>query len=469
MKSTLLLFSILIQAALFAESLEPPLLRGSEDLLRSFHFSTSDSKKDIKKKDKTPVLWGGNTLTQEERLINGFQMKVFILGGGAYITHKKIQLSAREIEVIGDDALIGNLKGQVIVEDKENGATLIANKGVYDKMAGTISLENKPVLIHKKDGKTVRIHCDSIVRYLEEARTVLSGKVIVTSLDFRVFGEDAVYFEKEDRIDLSNEPFLFTDNRFLQGKTLSYFVKEGSIVLDGDASIYQVGFESEKKKLDDSRKKKSSDKQTIDEKNNTKEEKEKIRVVTIFSGDKLVHKNKTSTTEPSTFMNGHAFLFRPDSEFKADEIESKQNNKLVISRGKVTFLDKTNSYRMQGGFLEYNKEKGYSYLTENPQIFFLDEKTLEEKGNLSAVFIERFDDKKEAVARGNVEIITQSSKAQGEYATFFEEEDKLVLEGNPSLTRDNTKVSAGKIIIYPNEDKAILTDGLKVIGNDQKK
>ncbi len=462
MKPYFLFFTLSSFCGLYAHSLEPPILRGSDNLLKIIPLSKSEIAPSSKKRDRTPVIWGGSTLTQEERTLNGFQMKAFILGGGAYITHKKIQLTAKEIEVIGDDALIGNLKGQVVVEDKENGATLIAGKGVYDKIAGTVSLENRPVLIHKKDGKTVKIHCESIVRYLEDAKTVFSGKVIVTSLDFRVFGEDAVYFEKEDRIDLANEPFLFTDNRFLQGKTLSYFVKEGSISLAGDASIYQVGFESEKKKTD-SRKKESSKTETADK------EKPKVRVVTIFSGNELTHKNKSRMEESRTNMKGNAFMFRNDSEFRADEIESKRNNSFINSKGNVSFLDKVNFYRMSGGFLEYNKEKGYSYLSEKPQIFFLDEKTLDEKGSLSAVFIERFDDKKEAVARGNVEIQTQTSFANGEFATFFEEEDKLVLEGNPSLTRDKTKVSAGKIIIYPNEDRAILSDGLKVIGNDQKK
>ncbi len=467
MKLVFCFFIMIFCSQISAENLEPDLLIGTDDFFRSFNFNSNLNKVDNKKKNKTPVMWGGNTLTQEEKLVNGFQMKAFILGGGAYITHKKIQLTAREIEVIGDDALMGNLKGQVIVEDKENGATLIASRGVYDKVAGTVTLDNKPTLMHKKDGKTVKIRCESIIRYLDEAKTVLSGKVIVTSLDFRVFGEDAIYFENEDRIDLLNEPFLFAENRFLQGKTLSYFVKEGRIVLEGDASIYQVGYELEKKKIEDSKKKDKAKKESGNKLPNP-DEKSKIRILTIFSGEKLIHKNKSSEAESATSMIGNAFMFRMDSEFLANEIVSKQNNKLIISKGNVSFLDKKNFYRMQGGFLEYSKDKGYSYLTENPQIFFLDEKTLEEKGNLSAVYIERFDEKKEAVARGNVIIETQSSKANGEFATFFEAEDKLILEGNPSLTRDKTKVSAGKIIIYPNEDKAILTDGLKVIGNDQK-
>ncbi|GBF49045.1 OstA-like domain protein [Leptospira ryugenii] len=466
MKECLLIifFALSIKPIIAEVSLEPPILFGSEDLFYQEKWVDPNIPEKGKKKSQIPVMWGGNSLTQEEKLINGFQMKTFILGGGAYITHKNIQLIAREIEIIGEDALLGNLKGQVQVEDRENGATLIASKGHYDKIAGTVTLENSPTLIHKKDNKIVKIQCESIVRYLDDAKTVLSGKVVVTSSDFRVFGEDAVFYEKEDRIDLSNEPFLFSENRFIQGKTLSYFVKEGSIVLEGDASIYQVSYENNQKRIADEKKK---EKQSQSNKTEKKDE-EKLRIVTIFSGNQLRHKNRSGSEDAYTSMNGNAFMFRSDSEFKADEIQSKNNNQLILSKGQVSFLDKKNAYQMEGGYLEYDKTKGYSYLSEKPKILFLDEKTLTEKGNLTAVFIERFEEKKEAVARGDVQIQTQSSQATGEYATYYEKENRLELEGNPNLIKDKTKVSAGRIIIYPNEDRAILTDGLKVIGNDPK-
>ncbi|TGM62443.1 hypothetical protein EHQ94_04400 [Leptospira meyeri] len=423
-----------------------PVLYGSEDLLKKEDsFFSTDKKKD--KKDKIPVLWGGSSLTQEERTINGIPMKVFILGGGAYIMHKTIKLSAREIEIIGEEALIGNLKGQVVVEDFQNGVTLTATKGIYNKIGGTVSLENNPVLLQKKDGKTVKIQCQSIIRYLEEAKTNLAGKVVVTSDEFQVFGEDAVFSEKEDRIDLAGEPFLFSENRFLIGQTLSYFVKEGSIQLDGDATIYQVSYENKKDK----------------EKDTTTKE----RVVTLFTGKTLTHKNKGKET--MTSMNGDAFMYRKSSEFKANLLESRRNNKDIKATGNVSYLDRENAYRMEGGFLSYDKDKGYSYLTENPQILFLDKKEFKERGKLTAVFLERFDERFETVARGNVEVETQTATATGEFATYFEKRDELVLEGNPTLVKDNTKVSAGKIILFPKSDKAYLTDGLKVIPNGEKK
>ncbi|MCW7470683.1 LptA/OstA family protein [Leptospira kanakyensis] len=423
-----------------------PVLYGSEDLLKKENSIFSpERKKD--KKDKIPVIWGGSSLTQEERTINGFPVKVFVLGGGAYIMHKTIKLSAREIEIIGEDALIGNLKGQVVVEDFQNGVTLTASKGVYDKMAGTVSLENNPVLNQKKDGKVVKIQCQSIVRYLEEAKTNLAGKVVVTSDEFQVFGEDAVFSEKEDRIDLAGEPFLFSENRFLIGKTLSYFVKEGSIQLDGDATIYQVSYENKKDK----------------EKDTTTKE----RVVTLFTGKTLTHQNKGKET--ITSMNGDAFMYRTSSEFKANLLESRRNNKDIKATGNVSYLDRENGYRMEGGLLSYDKDKGYSYLTETPRIIFLDKKELSERGQLTAVFLERFDERFEVVARGNVQVETQTATATGEYATYHEKRDELVMEGNPTLVKDNTKVSAGKIILFPKSDKAFLTDGLKVIPNGEKK
>lgn len=124
---------------------------------------------------------------------------------------------------------------------------------------------------------------------------------------------------------------------------------------------------------------------------------------------------------------------------------------------------------MEGGLLSYDKEKGYSYLTENPRIVFLDKKELKERGQLTSVFLERFDERFETVARGNVQVETQTATATGEYATYYEKRDELVLEGNPTLVKDNTKVSAGKIILFPKSDRAYLTDGLKVIPNGEKK
>ncbi|MCX7999069.1 MAG: hypothetical protein N3A69_08990, partial [Leptospiraceae bacterium] len=74
----------------------------------------------------------------------------------------------------------------------------------------------------------------------------------------------------------------------------------------------------------------------------------------------------------------------------------------------------------------------------NPKVEFLDSEE-NTKASLTAYEIERFADKKEIVARGNVKIESEDSIARGQYATYFEESKKIILEGNPSLERGGTR------------------------------
>jgi len=419
------------------------------------------SKNSNDKKKLNPVTWGGNELTQEERIWNGFSFKTYILGGGAFIQSGNVRLMANSIEVLGDDALQGRLKGMVKVEDPSNGVFLLASNGFYDKNSDTVTLENNPTLTqNKKDGKAVRIKCDELVRHLEEGRTVFSGKVSVVSNDFQLFGENAIFFEKDDKIELSDKPFVFAKSKFLQSEYVAFYVNLGKIVLDKNALIYQVDYKKDIEKQKD-----RDEKKEIKGKKEGIENQEFQRQLTIFSGDQLIHSSKPET---QTSMIGNANMIREEEEFQADQIQSSNNNNLVKATGKVIFLDKKNLIRMESDTAIHNEEEKYSKSFGQPVVYFLEKETLDEKGKLKAEVLERFGLKKEIVCRGNVIVDTQSNQAQGEYATFYEEEEKLVIEGNPRLKRDNTTVSAGKILVYPRDDKAYLTDGLKVLGEDKK-
>lgn len=460
----ILLFLSLGVTELFGIEIQIP--QSPDDFFEKESTPLKISNEEKKKTSKDPVSWGGSELTQEEKSINGVQVKAFILAGGAFIQSKSILLTASQIEIIGEDALLGKLTGQVKVEDSENGATLIASRGIYDKLADTVTLEKNPTLIHdKKDGKPVKIKCEQIVRHLEEARTVMTGRVIVTSPDFQVFGEDAVYFEKEDRIDLENKPFLFSEDRFIQGDILSYFVKEGRIELRDHANLFQVSWEKQNQSGEDRIKNRKETKEKKEEKTAASEKKE--RILTIFRGDKLSHTTKTESGS-LTKMSGSAQLTRPTSQFTAEQISSIDGSKLVTAEGKVSFIDKENLFQVDSGYMNHNKETNYSYAKEDPIVFFLEKESYEQKGNLKSFFLERFGEKKEIVFRGNVRVETETAKVFGEFATYFEEEEKLVIEGNPILERDKTRVSSGRIFLYPKEDRAVLSDGIRVLNEDKK-
>ncbi len=458
------IFSSLVGGQLLALDIRIPI--SPEDLFEKELPPPKITSEDKKKASKDPVSWGGSELTQEEKSINGVQVKAFILAGGAFIQSKSILLTASQIEIIGEDALLGKLTGQVKVEDSENGATLIASRGIYDKLADTVTLEKNPTLIHdKKDGKPVKIKCEQIVRHLEEAKTVMTGRVVVTSPDFQVFGEDAVYFEKEDRIDLENKPFLFSEDRFIQGDILSYFVKEGRIELRDHANLFQVSWEKPNQSGEDRIKNRKETKEKKEAKTATSEQKE--RILTVFRGDKLSHTTKTESGS-ITKMSGSAQLTRPTSKFTAEQISSLDGSKIVTAEGNVSFVDKENLFQVDSGYMNHNKETNYSFAKEEPIVYFLEKETFEQKGNLKSFFLERFGEKKEIVFRGDVRVETETAKVFGEFATYFEEEEKLVIEGNPILERDKTRVSSGRIFLYPKEDRAVLSDGIRVLNEDKK-
>jgi len=110
------------------------------------YIETAKSSK--KNQSKIPATWGGATLSQETKNVEGIDMTVYSLTGGAWILHKKVKLSANSIEIVGEDAYRGHLKGQTKVEDPENGITLTAGKGIYDKAQETVTLEGRRDIIY---------------------------------------------------------------------------------------------------------------------------------------------------------------------------------------------------------------------------------------------------------------------------------------------------------------------------------
>lgn len=461
----------------------PPLLVGPEDI---FYQPTLPGE-EKRKKESTPTRWGGNSLTQTEKIFQGFPMTVFILGGGAWIFHNSVKLSSSEIEIVGEDAIRADLKGRVLVEDKENGSVLSASKGFYDKLSDKVVLEGRPRLVYTStDKKKTHISAERIVRYLEEGRSVLEGKVYIQSEDYYLVGEDAVYYENTKRMEISGRPFLFSEERFLSGEKLVYNTESGEVGLEGNAFLIQKSWENEDG--DDSgsqpkfakKKKESKPESTKPGKTSTSSVDagsaskgsvksdgsggpQKVQRTTYSFADRMIRSTKGEN--PYTGLLGNAQILREDGEFHANSIRSLgKNNEVVEARGSVRMVDLENSTVITGEFLEHFQEKKYSHVTGSPKIEVWNKDMTEVTTTITCVELERFEDRREMVTRGDVVIQSQTSIARGEYSTYFEEQEKIVLEGDPSLERDGKNLHSGKIIIYPQEDRVILSEGLNLKG-----
>jgi lipopolysaccharide export system protein LptA len=440
--------------------IQPPLLIGPENLFLSPNSDFPIQKPD--KKSKVPTKWGGASLTQIEKSFNGFPMKTFLLGGGAWIYHNKIKLSSNEIEIIGEDAIRAELKGRVEVEDFENQTYFYANKGFYDKVTEKVVLEGRPRLFHtSKEKKKTKISAEKITRYLNEGKTVLEGRVYIENDDLRVVGENATYYESSKKLEIVNRPFIFAEHKFLTAERLVYNTESNEISLEENAFLVQISEESQSPvSLLATKKKKES---TVEEKKSPSDPQEKK--TSIFIADKMIH--ISSGENKSTGLVGNAKIFRPDGEFSADNLKSIGNNgELIQANGNIRMLDTINHTVLSGQFLEHFKIKQYSYMSGQPKIEMLDKDNQNVQSTVTAVVIERFIDKKEIVTRGDVKIQSQSSIARGEFATYYEQEEKIVLEGNPSLERDKKILYSGKIIIYPQEDRVLLSEGMNLKGTE---
>jgi lipopolysaccharide export system protein LptA len=451
-KNKFLIFILLFNIPIFS-GIQPPILIGPEDIFQSPNSSYIPTKTD--NKSKTPTRWGGASLTQMEKSFNGFPMTVFILGGGAWIYHNKIKLSSSEIEIVGEDAIRADLKGRVQVEDKENNSYFYANKGNYDKVTEKILLEGRPRLFYTaKDKQKTKISADRITRYLNEGKTVLEGKVYIQNAELTVIGEDATYNDNTKKLEISNRPSIFSKNRILSAEKLIYDTESGEVSLENNSYMIQISEESENSNNLISSKKDNNQKSKEDK---TKSE-SIIKQESIFLADKMIHQN--SKEPKSTGLYGNAKIYRKDLEFSAEILKSLGSNGDIIQAEKNIL----NHVILSGDFLEHFKLKEYSYIKGNPSIELLDKENKEVQSTITAVVIERFIDRKEIVTRGNVKIVSQTSTARGEYATYFENEEKIVLEGNPSLERDKKILHSGKIIIYPQEDRVLLSEGMNLKG-----
>ncbi len=176
------------------------------------------------KKKKIPTSWGGFELTQEDKDVNGNKIVTYSLRGGAWILHDKVKLSAKAIEVIGEDAFNGFLKGGVKIEDTENKIVLYSGKGVYDKYQETVVLDERPFLIHKNKNKEItKVTAPYIKRYLGDFKIVLEKGVIIENNDYTILADEAVMLEKEDKIHMENYPYIFGKNKFMTGEKLYYY------------------------------------------------------------------------------------------------------------------------------------------------------------------------------------------------------------------------------------------------------
>ena len=424
----------------------PPLLLPPIQIIDTDKKIIINTESKVSGVNKIPTSWGGGALIQEEKEFQGFPVTAYSLSEGAWILHRKIKLSANLIEIIGSDAVSGTLKGNVRVEDSENKITLTAQKGLYDKLIETIILDGRPTLFYfNSENKLTKLTAPKILRYMSEDRISLVGGVILQDPDYTILCESATYFEKAAELRMDNNPLIFGNYIFLTGNEAVYDNNSKITKLEGSTIIVR---------------------RSPDEKTNQESEKKEDLKVSYFAGNKLEVFSKLSNREERIELTGDSKVIQEDYQFSGNNLSAFGiNYKNLKSNDDFIFFDKKSNIKIFGKLFEHIEEKGYTHITEDPKIEFMN-KSGEVSSTLTTVELERFDDRKEIVARGDVQILSESGIIRGQFATYYEEEKKILVNGNPSIERDGSKISCGLIIIYPDTNRILLSDGL---GNIKEK
>lgn len=446
-------FSILIVFAFlpYYGNVKPPIPIGSETADRKFVNVLPENQEKKNTTPNFPTLWGGSSLTQEDKTIGGLKVTAFILEGGAWIQHKKVKLSANQIEVLGKDAFKGYLRGGVVVQDGDNGVTLRAGTGEYDKFEEKVFIKDRPRLFHTdKNGVKTVISATFIERNLAKKTTLLKENVIIAHPQITILCKEAVFDEDSDKITTDPDPILIAKDRYLTGKELTFYTNSNKVELTGESILFQNYTETETVENKDKK-----DSPGAEEKI-----KREVTRVAILKGDKIVS-DKDETGETRVGLYGNATFYRRNLKMNAEKLVSYgKNSSKIEARNQITVHDRENRLILSGNILDYFKNDQYIHLTDSGKIDFLDKKTDAVTSTMTAVEFERFMDKNETVIRGNVLIEGKDSSATGEYATYFEKEEKVYLEGNPMLRKNGRDIHAGRIIFFPREGRALLTDGI---------
>ncbi|MCB1140781.1 MAG: hypothetical protein H7A24_07495 [Leptospiraceae bacterium] len=436
----------------------PPLLGPSEynSVKPNQIYDPKDQKG--KGKPRIPTSWGGGALTQEEKIVSGFPVTVFSLSNGAWIKHRNVTLKSYLIEVIGADAVLATLKGGVRVEDPENRITLTASNANYDKFQELVVLDGRPTLYYYNNlNKLTKVTAPFIKRYMGENKVVLEGGVILQDPDFTILSDNAVYYEKDKLLVLENYPLFFGDKKFLTGENASYNNDSKVTSLENKSIIVIQSTEVK----DDKIKKDKTDSVVIPENEPVEEKKPETKEVTsILSADKMESLTAEDPENNLLVLSGNAKIYREDFEFHSEKLlSSGKTYKTIFTEDRAVFWEKENNIRMTGDLFEHFEETNYTHVTKNPYVEFLS-KEGEVTSTLKSVELERFAEKKEIVARGNVVLESENGIIRGQYATFYEEDKKLIVEGKPTLQNNSGIINCGKITIFTEDNRMIISDGI---------
>lgn len=424
----------------------------------------SDTKPDAKGRSLRTNFFGGR-LIRETITENDTEIVRIVFDGGAVIKHNKVEIAASKIVLDGGN--IGKCTGGVKITDKNSGIRIQSSRADYARDEQKIILTGEPRMFVKR-GNTenpVLVMARKIQRNIADGETIFEGDVRIIHEKQTLLAEKGIYSDKEERIELPDNPVIFSHGRFLSGKTLYYYPSSKKTLFDKEVILLSraggLGLE-----LGSSRGSETPDLESFarsggyrearrpdSEKSETQKGEEEISILSSDSLEYLI----LAESESTIHLKGNVMLTNRELNLKSPllQLEGKEFENIYAREG-VDILERQQNIHVEAGFMRYEKETGKIRLEKEPRMEFLNKDDGEVSATLSGNIIERDSSSGLITARGDVKITREDFEAVGEEAVFNERSRVIVMEGDSGIQEGRNRIKSEKVMIFPDSNRILL-------------
>lgn len=234
-------------------------------LLFSFQVKAEEAVDNNKKKDKINIKSDkADYIFKEGEEIAVFSGAVEMKKGDLTVYSDKMQMYAQGKKAVGEDNV------RIVVDNEKENRVLTGGYYEFHRDDDYAILKKNPkmVIVNKKqksgtdkdkkntkDFNNLAVSSDIMEMFSKEGYSKAIGKVIIEEGDRKAYCEEAIYYEKEDKVVMTGSPRIEQKDNIFQGEKITFFLNDNRLIIEG--KVEGTILEEDKKNKEE---KKESDK-----------------------------------------------------------------------------------------------------------------------------------------------------------------------------------------------------------------
>ena len=154
-----------------------------------------------------------------------------LLDGNARVESAKMLITADHLELKGENSSLIEGNGSAVLEDKDRGLRIEAERFSYNRTDKIIRFRNLVSLVDEEGGLVIR--CESMDFLEEEELVVMQVAVRLIRDDIVCRGEFATYRRQEEILELSGKPVVWRDTDEYRADRITVNLDTDEILMEG--------------------------------------------------------------------------------------------------------------------------------------------------------------------------------------------------------------------------------------------